>query len=197
MFKNLSIVLVAMFLIGTASTVSAHGVLSSQTKEVDKYTIEFQATADATAVYTGYPISYRFRLLNTKSQEEVAFDSAYVTFAKKGDEYEGLVFAAQLDNNSFFAAGMSLDVAISDPGDYVAEVSFQKDDATEGSKEITKANFELKAVEGETSSTGTASETNKTNTGADSSRYILGVIALIIGAVLGRVSNRLFKSTFR
>ncbi len=167
----------------------AHGTLASETKKVGSYTVEFNASADAGEIVAGRPISYNFLLTDSKTKEDVTFDSVYITFLKKGNgDNQDVIFAGQLVNASEFFLGNSLELALPAPGEYTAEVSFQRDDKIERSKDIATTSFDVFVTVGETTEI-------KTPTKAFDTRivYGAGAIAVAIAFFLGRVGKRKSK----
>ncbi len=169
------------------SLVSAHGMLVSQNKAVGDNQITFEATADAPEIYTKYAITYQFGLRDKSGQNEVAYDNAYIAFAKKD---RSLIALANVVGPKDFMPGGQMDVAIQEPGDYVAEVTFVQSKPSGDNNEI-RAEFDFKVVEGaDIAGTGvSAAESNS----HDAAKYAWGVIALIIGLGLGHFGSKVLR----
>lgn len=172
-----------------ASPVSAHGVLVSvsQNKTVGNNQITFEATADSPEIYTKYAITYRFGLFDKSGENEVPYDDAYVTFTKKDG---GLIASANVVGPKDFMPGGQMDVAIQEPGDYVAEVIFVQNKPSGDNTEI-KAGFDFKAVSAEDSE-GTIPTPDASS---DAGKYMWVLLTLVIGIVAGRLSSQFFKSS--
>lgn len=190
MLKNLSITLAILCLIGTASVASAHGVLSSQEKEVGNYKVSMEVTADAGSIYEDYPITYAFRLMSKDGTKEIPYDSAYVTFSNKAGGY---VFSAQVVGPQEFLPGAQLDAAMPDPGEYKAEIIFLIPKGSSGESDEVNAEFDYSVQKGEAES-GASQSAQSSEDSAGLPGYAWAVIVLVIGIVLGRFGGKIFGS---
>jgi hypothetical protein len=178
------------FLIGfifSAPAAMAHAILASQSQTDGDYILEFEATADASAIFAKEPVTYIFRLRDKKTEKILeTFDSVFVDILKKDGS---LVVEARLDSSSGFASGPTLSAGIAEAGEYVMDVSFEKEDAKDVRKEIAKATFSFQVAEPQSQQATPVEEASSANTAV----FVWGTILFVFGAVLGRVSSLFIK----
>lgn len=186
MFKNFSITLAVLLLLGVASSASAHGVLSSQEKETGNYKVKMEVTADAGSIYENYPITYAFQLLSKDGTREIPYESAYVNFSKKSGGY---VFYAQVVGPKNFLPGAQLDAAMPDPGEYNADIIFLIPKGSSGDYDEIKADFDFQVQKAETGGSQSVPPSGE-STGLPG--YVWALIVFVVGIILGRFGGRIF-----
>jgi hypothetical protein len=186
MIKWILIVGVIAWLTGYISFADAHGSLAVEKKEVGNYTLGFSITGDSPVILEDIPLSYEFRLFNKDGSEDVPFKSAYVFFTRKTGE---LVLQTELMGPRDFIPGAILDMAIQDPGEYLAEVVFVL--AEESPVPEVRAEFEyvVRTTETEPLPLPKVAESEPEEKGLPG--YVWAIIVFAIGVVVGRKGKKL------
>lgn len=110
----------------------------SFSKEVDKFTVEFEY--EALEVIEGETTPYVFRLQEKDSSKPVSFDSVFVRF----EDSEGRTYLAARVGKDQIQEGTAGAVLTLNEGSYTVNLSFQK-----GEENLAETPFDLKVVAGE------------------------------------------------
>jgi hypothetical protein len=167
--------------IAAPSLTNAHGLLTTESKTIGNYQIQYAITADGASIYEDFPLTYAFQLLSKDGKEQIPYESASVGFLKKGGN---VVFGAQLTGPGEFGGGVQLEAAMPDPGEYTVQVNFKLPKNATVNNEDLSANFDF-TVQGDSSSLQTTKNT------PPFPNYVLAILALIVGISLGRFGHKL------
>jgi hypothetical protein len=126
----------------TAYCYAFQNVVSKQDTTEKGYKVVFEINAETEQVYTKRPATYTFKLFDESGENEIPYDTAYVTIMKRD---RGLIASAEVLGPNGFFPGASIDAAIQEPGEYTGEVIFVQNRDTAEINEIT-AKFDFKVV---------------------------------------------------
>lgn len=139
-------VLSILFLIGAgisvfSSSSSAHGIISEQTRETDKYKVTMRASADGTEIDEGVAATYVFTLTDKFANENVPYGAARVGFSGKN---QSLIFSSLADGTKESYPFTRVEAAMPTAGDYTIEVLFYNQ--ARDMEPLATAKFDLNVV---------------------------------------------------
>lgn len=127
---------IALAMLFAASSVWAHGLATTQAKQVGPYTIEFEYNS-LSNVRAGEYTLYLAYLLDTETQAGQDYDSATVRIEKQNGPG---VISGNLKGSDQGLGFSSISGTIPEPGMYTARVSFYKDGKSLGAADF---NFQV------------------------------------------------------
>jgi hypothetical protein len=143
--KKISIISILLLLIPFFA--SAHGLVTTQTRQIGKYGIEFEYNTIGNIVAGDYTLFDTY-LVDPTNLAALAYDSVFVRLEKKDGP---AVFAANIAASQDVKGYAAFSDILADPGDYTATTIFYA-----GGKELAEASFIL-TVDSQTKPAVTAS----------------------------------------